>query len=151
MKRINTQVEINKPVKEVWQFVFQPATFTLWTEVFAKGSYYEGNLEEGSSVRFLAKNAEGQIDGMVGEIAENNLHKFLSIRHLGWVFDGKDDTESEGVKSWAPAYENYSFKELSSEKTLLTVEADLSETYYEQFLELWPKALQRIKLLCEEA
>ncbi len=150
MKRISNQIEINKPVKEVWEFVLQPATFTLWTEVFTKGSYYEGSMEEGSSIRFLAKNAEGHIDGMVGEIAENKLHEYLSIRHLGWVFDGKDDTESEGVKSWAPAYENYKFEKLNEENTLLTIEADLSETYYEQFLELWPKALQRIKHLCEE-
>jgi hypothetical protein len=149
MRRITQSQVINTSVEKVWAQVFEPENFTRWTEVFTKGSYYEGSLEEGSSVRFLAKNTKGQIDGMVGEIAENKKHKFLSIRHLGWVFNGKDDTTSEEVKSWAPAYENYRFESLENGQTRLTIEADLSETYYEQFEVLWPKALQKIKELCE--
>lgn len=149
MKRFVKTIEVEANVEKVWNMIFEPQNFSLWTEVFTKGSYYEGSLEEGSPVRFLAKNSKGQIDGMVGEIAENKYPEVLSIRHLGWVFDGVDDTTSEGVKSWAPAYENYRLEKKGDERTSLTVEADLSDTYYEQFSELWPKAMLRIKELCE--
>jgi hypothetical protein len=150
MKRIINSIEISASVSKVWDIVFVPETFTRWTEVFTKGSYYEGSLEKGRSVRFLAKNSKGQIDGMVSEIAENDLHEFLSIRHLGWVFNGINDTESAGVSSWAPAYENYRFERINEKETKLTVEADLSDEYYEQFLVQWPAALERIKEICEE-
>lgn len=150
MKRIINSIDINASASKVWDILFTPESFTRWTEVFTKGSYYEGSLEQGSSIRFLAKNANGQIDGMVSEIAENKLNEFLSIRHLGWVFNGIDDTESAEVSTWAPAYENYRLEAINENGTKLTVEADLSDEYYEQFLVQWPAALKRIKEICVE-
>ncbi len=149
MKRVTEKIDIQAPVETVWDCVFLPHNFTKWTEVFTKGSYYEGSWEEGASIRFLARNKDGQIDGMVSEIAKNVQHEFLSIRHLGWVFDGEDDTMSEAVTAWAPAYENYHFESTKEGGTILTVEADLSSEYYEQFAVLWPKAIKRIKEISE--
>lgn len=149
MKRISNDIRISAPVNKVWNTVFDPTSFGLWTEVFTKGSYYVGSLETGAPIRFLAKNKKGEIDGMVSEIAENIPHEYLSIRHLGWIFDGVDDTESEDVRSWAPAFENYRFTK-DGDSTVLTVEADLSDEYAEMFTRLWPLALQSIKEISEE-
>jgi len=149
MKKISNSVHIQAPVELVWNTVFDPTTFGLWTKVFTSGSYYEGSWNVGDTIRFLAKNKDGKVDGMVSEIAENREFEFLSIRHLGWVFDGEDDTNSPDVQSWAPAYENYDFKRQGT-TTVLTVNADLSDAYYEMFTELWPKALNRIKEICEK-
>ncbi len=148
MKRISNDIRISAPVNKVWNTIFDPTSFGLWTEAFTKGSYYVGSLESGASIRFLAKNKKGKIDGMVSEIAENIPYEYLSIRHLGWVFNGVDDTESEEVKSWAPAYENYRFTQ-DGDTTILTVVADLSDEYAAMFTRLWPIALAKIKELSE--
>ena len=150
MKRFVKTIEIKANAEQVWNIIFEPKNFSLWTEVFTKDSYYEGSLEKGSSVRFLAKNSKGEIDGMISEIAENIFCEVLSIRHLGWVFNGVDDTTSSDVQSWAPAYENYLFEKVDDNVTALTIEADLSEMYYDRFAELWPKAMQKIKEMSEE-
>ena len=46
---------------------------------------------------------------MVSEIAENKPNEFISIRHLGYIANGIEDTQSEAIRAWAPAYENYTF------------------------------------------
>jgi hypothetical protein len=48
---------------------------------------------------------------MTAEIAENRPFEFVSIRHLGIIKDGVDDTESPASRAWTPAFENYTFTE----------------------------------------
>ena len=49
---------------------------------------------------------------MVSVIAENRPNEFLSITHICNVSRGIDDTDSAAVKAWAPAYENYTLREV---------------------------------------
>ena len=53
---------------------------------------------------------------MVSVIAENRPNEYLSIRHIGVVSQGIDDTASDEVKAWAPAYENYTLAETDASK-----------------------------------
>jgi hypothetical protein len=70
-------------------------------------------------------------------------------QYLGIVKDGVDDTESDAARSWAPAYENYSFSDLGA-ATGLKVDVDTPPDF-EAFMEdTWPKALAKLKALCEE-
>jgi len=57
----------------------------------------------GERIQFLSPSG----DGMVAEIAENRTNEFISIRQLGLIKKGVEDTESEAVRAWAPVYENY--------------------------------------------
>ena len=85
---------------------------------------------------------------MVSEIAEHRHNAFTSIRHLGYVVNGVDDTSSASVRAWAPAYENYSFTAVA-DGTMLVVDQDATPEFEPYLAQAWPKALQRLKALCE--
>jgi hypothetical protein len=105
---------------------------------------------KGSKIIFLGPNPEtGKEGGMVSRIKDNKLHEFISIEHLGEVHDGVEDTTSDRVKDWAGALENYTFADKDG-KTELVVDLDINEEFKEMFEGMWPKALQKLKSLCEE-
>ena len=66
-------------------------------------SYYEGGWKRGDTIRFLAIGKEGKKEGMISEIAEADFPNYISIKHLGYIWDGIEDTTSDAVASWAPA------------------------------------------------
>ena len=85
---------------------------------------------------------------MLAVIAENRPHEFLSIKHLGQVKDGVEDTESDEVRAWAPAFENDSLSPDGS-RTRLDVELDVLPDFEEYMTKTWPKALARVKAISE--
>ena len=62
--------------------------------------------------------------------------------------DGDEDTQSEEVKKWQGAKENYLLTE-SNGKTRLQVEMDIAEEYMDYFEKTFPKALKNVKQLAE--
>jgi hypothetical protein len=46
----------------------------------------------------LTLNEKGEKEGMASEIAESRKNSFISIRHLGNILSGKEDTTNEEVK-----------------------------------------------------
>jgi hypothetical protein len=85
---------------------------------------------------------------VTSEIAEIGPNEFISIRHLGYIADNcVEDTSSEAIGDWAPAYENYTFTD-TPQGTKLTVDQDITEDF-ESMPEAWPKALGKLKALCE--
>lgn len=126
------------------------APYREWTKAFNEGSYYKGNWSKGSKMLFLGPDPKtGQEGGMVAEIAENRPYEYVSIRHIGMINDGVEDTTSEEVKKWTPAYENYTFKEQNGATEVL-VDMDITEEYVDMFNEMWPKALQNLKEIAEK-
>lgn len=85
---------------------------------------------------------------MAAEIAQNRKNEFISIRHLGFISNGVEDTTSESVRAWAPAYENYTFISVP-EGTKLLVELDVYSEWEQYMNEAWPKALALLKQLSE--
>ena len=81
---------------------------------------------------------------MIAEIADNRLHEFISIRHLGSLEDGVENTSVDR----SGAYENYTFTDIDG-KTNVHVDVDMIEEYIEMFQDLRPKALEELKKLCE--
>jgi hypothetical protein len=145
MKTQHFSIIINAPKEKVWNTMLQDATYRKWTSAFAEGSYYKGSWEKGGKIQFL----EAAGNGMVATIAENKPYEFVSIKHLGFISGGVEDTESEQVKAWLPAFENYTFKEVDG-KTNVTVDIDVTEEYEKMFEDTWPKALQQLKELSEK-
>ena len=138
------KTEIAAPAEKVWETLFSPESYTKWTAPFMAGSYFEGSWAEGERIRFLAPGGSG----MLAEIAENRTHEFMSIKHIGFVQNGVDDTTSDGVLSWAPAYENYRLASVPG-GTLVTIEQDVVAGYEDSMNKTWPKALAELKSLCE--
>ena len=124
----------------MWHVLLDDETYRQWTTVFAEGSHFEGDWKVGSTIRFLTP----EKDGMLGVIAENRKHEYL-----GCVVKGVNDTESDAVKSWTPAYENYTLTEVDA-GTELAVDIDIPSTYQAYFKDVWPRALKAVKELSEK-
>ncbi len=144
VRRLQFSSTIRAPVAVVWEVMLGAETYRRWTTAFADGSYYEGSWRQGSRIRFLSPTG----DGMVAEIAENRPNEFISIRHLGYIVNGIEDTESEAVRAWAPAFENYTFAAVP-EGTRLVVDQDATADFEQYMNDAWPRALELLRQLCE--
>ncbi len=144
LQRLNFSIHIAAPVPRVWDTMLGADTYRDWTTAFCEGSYYEGGWGLGERIRFLSPSG----DGMLAEIAEHRHHAFISIRHLGFIAQGVEDTTSEAVRASTPAHENYRFTPEAG-GTRLDIEQDITAEYAGMMGALWPPALARLKALCE--
>ena len=145
MQKINFSTDINAPKEKVWQTLWDDANYRKWTSAFTEGSHaVTDNWKEGSEVKFL----DPKGSGMVSKVAANRPNEFMSFEHLGEIKDGVEDRDSEKVKEWAGAKENYTLKETGG-VTKLDIEMDISEEYKDMFTQMWPKALEQVKALAE--
>ena len=144
MKTLHFSIDVRASRQTVWETLLGRESYRIWTTEFADGSSFEGTWETGARMRFLVPSGEG----MVAEVAEHRPQEYLSLRHLGFVKDGVEDTESEMVKAWAPAFENYTltYAGLSAH---LAVDIDVTPEFEEYMLKVWPRALARLKAMCE--
>jgi hypothetical protein len=145
MEKHEFKTTINAPREKVWNALWNDATYREWTSVFAPGSKAETDWKKGSKVLFL----DGKGQGMVSRIADNRPNEYMSFEHLGYVADGVEDTESEKVKQWAGAKENYTLKNVNG-KTEVIVDMDITDEYKDYFVETWPKALEKLKEIAEK-
>lgn len=137
---------IQAPPLRVWERMLAPESYRRWTAAFMEGSSYQGSWEQGSRIRFVGPGG----GGMVAEIAENRAGEFVSIRHLGEIrSDGSEDLDSDAVRAWAPAFENYRFLGRDG-GTEVQVEMDVLPAYEQFMQETWPKALAKLKEVCED-
>jgi uncharacterized protein YndB with AHSA1/START domain len=144
MMTLNFSTFIDASRRTVWETMLRPETYEIWTAAFVEGSRYEGSWEQGERIRFLSPDG----NGVTSVIAENRKHEFISIRHVGQIKHGVEDTESEEVRAWAPAFENYRFSDEGG-STRLDVDIDITPEYEDYMRKTWPAALARLKALCE--
>lgn len=143
-KTLHFSKTIDAPREKVWDALIESESFKAWTAPFMEGSYYEGSWNTGDRIRFLAPDGSG----MSSVIAENRPHEFISIKHVGEVKNGVDDVESESVRRWAPAFENYTLKNVGG-ATELDIDIDVTPDYEQFMQETWPIALDKLKSLSE--
>ena len=125
MKTLTFEIAINAPRAVVWTNMLGAETYKVWTSPFCEGTYFVGSWDKGARIHFLAPSG----DGMVAVIAENTPHEYVSIRHIGMIENGVEDTTS-GCR------------------VIVTLDA---AAQYEQFMrDTYPKALARLKELCEQ-
>jgi uncharacterized protein YndB with AHSA1/START domain len=144
------EIQINASPEKVWDAVVDHEKYREWTSVFHEGSYFEGGWETGDKIQFIALNEKGEKEGMFSEIAESKKPRFISIRHLGTILGGKEDTEGEAAKKWVPVYENYTLTPVG-EGTKFEVDVDsFDASLDEMFSGIWPKALKKLKEIAEK-
>ena len=151
MKKLQFNISIQAPVSAVYNIMLgisSKSTYEQWTAMFNPTSTYEGNWEKGSKMLFIGVDEKGEKGGIVSKIAENIPHQFVSIQHYGLVNAGKEITEGAEVEKWANGFENYSFEE-NNEVTTVKVEIDATEEFIDFMNETYPKALNKLKELCE--
>ena len=151
MKKLQFKTNINAPIAKVYNTMLgldNKATYEAWTAKFNPTSTYEGNWEKGSKILFIGTGEDGEKGGMVSEIAENIPNKFVSIRSYGILKGDTEITEGEEIEKWAGGLENYTFEE-NNGITTVTVDVDMTDDYIDYFNETYPKALNKLKELCE--
>mgnify|MGYP003394108519 CR=1 FL=1 len=150
MQKIHITTFINAPREKVWDTMLNEATYREWTGAFSPGSYYKGSWEQGAKIVFLGPDPTTGVEGgMVSKIAENRLHEFISIEHLGEVKNGVEDTESEEAKKWAGSLENYTFYDKDG-GTELVIDMDTTDEYKEMMEGMWKDALVKLKEISEK-
>lgn len=149
MQKLHFSIVIDAPKEKVWHAMLDDKQYREWTRAFNPGSYYKGDWGKGSKMLFLGPDPEtGQEGGMVSRIAENRPYEYISIEHIGIIQNGIEDTTSEAARKWAPAFENYTFKEKEGATEVL-VDMDAEDEYAEMFNKMWPEGLQRLKTIAE--
>lgn len=148
LETIHAEISIQADVEKVYHNMLAEKPYAEWTAIFCPGSHYKGSWEKGSKILFLGPDENGKLGGMVSRIKENIPLQRVSIEHLGIVDDGKEIMSGPEVEPWAGAMETYTFREENG-TTLLSVALDTAEDHKAYFLETWPKALGKLKEICE--
>jgi 4-hydroxy-3-methylbut-2-enyl diphosphate reductase IspH len=152
MKRLQFKTAINAPVDKVYDLMLgisSKSTYEQWTNAFNPTSSYEGSWEKGSKILFIGVDEKGEKGGMVSRIAENIPNQFVSTQHYGLVSGDQEITEGPDVEKWANGFENYTFEE-NNGTTTVTVDLDTTEDFVEYMNENYPKALEKLKEICEQ-
>jgi len=151
MNKLQFKISINAPVEKVFDHMLgiqNKSTYEQWTALFNPTSSYEGNWTKGSKMLFIGTDEKGEKGGMVSEIAENIPNQFISIRHYGLIQANVEITDGPEVEKWANGFENYTFEE-NNGITKVTVDLDMTEEFMDFMNETYPKALDKLKELCE--
>lgn len=148
MNKISFDIEIEAPVSLVYQTMLNDATYREWTSPFNASSHYQGSWDKGAKIIFIGVDEKGERGGMVSRIKENIPNQFVSIEHLGLLKDTVEITEGPEVEGWAGALENYRFT-AGNGTTQVNIEMDSNEEFESYFRETWPKALAKLKSICE--
>lgn len=149
MQTLNYTITINAPVSIVRDTMLNHPTYEQRTEPFAAGSTYLGSREQGSNIKFTDPNQEA---GMLSTIAENKLHEFLSIKHIGEFSTNKETgQEEQKLFPWGEySHENYTFTTTSTGTQVDVFLDKMPDEYVDMMNEARPKALQILKKLCEK-
>jgi hypothetical protein len=152
MKRVKFNISIHAPAKKVYDVMLgisNISTYEQWTALFNPTSTYDGSWNKGSKMLFIGFDEKGEKGGMVSEITDNIPNRFISIRHYGLLQANVEITEGPEVEKWANGFENYTFEE-NHGMTELTVDLDITEDFEDFMNKTYPKALDKLKEICEK-
>ncbi len=146
--KLHFEIEIQASPEEVYEKMINDQAYREWTMPFYPGSYYKGSWDKNAKILFIAPDDKGELQGMVSRIDENIPNKFISIEHLGMLKDGREILDGPEVDNWKGAHENYTF-EKDNGHTRVQVDMDSEFDMENYMLETWPKALNKLKEICE--
>jgi hypothetical protein len=152
MKKLQYNININASANKVYDNMLgisNKSTYEQWTALFNPTSTYEGSWNKGSKILFIGTDDKGEKGGMVSEVFDNIPNRFVSIRHYGLLKDNVEIIEGPEVEKWANGFENYTFEE-NNGTTTITVELDTTEDFVDYMNESYPKALDKLKEICEK-
>ncbi len=141
MKKLEFSIEINSPKEKVWDALWKDENYSQWTSVFSPGSYAEFDFVEGSKFRFMSPENHG-VWGVIQKLVPFETIHFL---HKGEVHNGEEQPE----KYDDDAIENYDLTEKNGVTTLVST-LKTTEEYLDFFVQVLPKAMQKIKEIAEK-
>ena len=147
METLRFEININAKAELVFAVLIDAKHFEDWSKIFSPTSRIEGTWEKGSIMQFLSTETSG-VCGLLSKVEDIIPNKNICLAHFGFIQNGKWITEGPEVESLIGAYEKYSFRE-DQGYTLLKVETDIFGDFSQFFKDTWPKALTRLKEICE--
>lgn len=145
---LHFEILIKASPNEVFKTMLDEEPYKEWAYVFYPGSYFKGSWKKGSIIKFIAESEDGSLGGMLGTIADRVENYHISIKYIGLISNNKEITQGEDVDKMKGSFENYTF-DSQNEDTLLKVDMGPVGEYKSYFEETWPKALQKLKEICE--
>ena len=140
MKFLEFEKQINATPEKVWETLFTQDSYKKWASAMNEGTYFEGNWEVGSIMKFL----DPQNNGMYNLVTENIRFKVLGMKHLGWILKGELSPQN-----WEDSTLNY-ILEPSENGTLLKGTVNSLDEFVEFFNSKYPQNFEHIKRLAEE-
>ncbi len=147
MKKVQFSKEIKAPARKVWDTLWSETTYPQWTSAFNPGgtSLVRSDWKVGGRTLFV----DGNGNGMISTIKSKDEPYAIVFEHLGEVIDGKEDTFSDKVKSWAGALEEYHLSE-NDGRTILNASVEISEEWEEMMNNGFTQGLEVVKKLSEQ-
>ena len=146
MKKLEYNISINAPAKQVWDTMLQPSTYVQWVGAAWPGSFYEGKWEQGKKIKFISENGSGTL----AVIKELKLYEYLLAEHIAILGEGGiEDATSDMAKGWTGTTESYYFSG-DDKTTHLNVEIMTNPAWEKMFNDGWPHALAKLKEICEK-
>lgn len=143
MSSVRFSITIHAPKARVHQLMLADQTYREWTSEFAQGSYYRGSWDKGAQIVFLGP----QGSGISARIAEHRPAEFVSIEILTEVRDGVPNAQ----RQWHDAFENYTYTEASGITTVQVELKGIPAGWAEYLNAAWPKALAKLKTICDHS
>ncbi|WP_166335448.1 SRPBCC domain-containing protein [Sphingobacterium chungjuense] len=148
MKKLHYNININAPSKWVADQMIGKETYPQWTTPFSPTSDFEGGWNKGDKIKFTSLDEHGTKHGILAEIVEHIPHQFISMHHYGYLHADQEITEGSELAGWENSFENYYFDE---EEGVTTVRVEVTDDgeHAQHMDEIWPKALEKLKAMCE--
>ena len=140
MKFLEFEIQINATPEKVWETLFSQDSYRKWASAMNEGTYFEGNWEVGSVMKFL----DPQNNGMYNLVTKNIPNKELGMKHLGWILEGELSPQN-----WEDSTLNY-ILEPNEKGTLLKGNVNSLDEFVEFFNSKYPQNFEHIKKLAEE-
>lgn len=144
MQKLQFSIKIEAPLERVWNILWGDKTLRDWASIIDEGTYMVGELKEGSEVQFISSSSGYGVTSLVEKYVQNELVVF---RHQ---VDTKERGEKEREKEWTGGRESYALME-NDGSTTLTVDIDVPPEQEEIFKDRMPKALERVRVMAENA
>jgi len=145
MKKLEFKIDIAASRQKVWDTMLSPETYKDWVKAAWPGSYYEGSWKKGENVRFISP-GQGRT---LATLVECKPYEFILAKHIAVInSNGTEDRDSDAAKGWIGTTHSYAFTE-SNGITELKTEMNVNPQWEKMFSGDWPKALARLKEICE--
>lgn len=143
MKKITKSITVNAPKDRVWSVLTTADRYAEWAAVFSPDGKagVQTDWQEGSKVVFT----DGQGMGLVGTITKHVPNEIITFSYVAEL--GEDGVETETAMK--DSVEQYAVAEQDG-MTLLSIELDMEEEYYDMMAAAWDKALVKVKEMAEE-
>jgi hypothetical protein len=141
MKQLHYTIDIKAPRMDVWQVLWDDASYRDWSSAFAEGSCAVSDWNEGSPIKFIDQASN---DGMAAVIEKKTPGEYMCFKHIGEIRNGKE----EPYPPDKVGRERYRLEE-NNGVTTLDVDLDAPVDYESMFNDMFPKALRRVKELAE--